>query len=305
MAGSSKKAIYAALIGNSLIAVTKFSAAGISGSSAMLSEAFHSCVDTGNQMLLLYGLKKSNTAPDESHPFGYGKELYFWTFVVAILLFSLGAGVSLYEGINHLFHPAELKNAYINYIVLILALIFEAGAWWVAFKEFRKSGGNASFFRKINRSKDPAIIAVLLEDSAAMLGLLLALLGIFLAQTLNLPILDAVASIGIGIVLSAVAIWLAYEAKGLLIGESAHPETVEKIRHIVNNDANVSNVIDVLTMHLGAQDVLLNLNVDFADHLSAADVEQSIIDIESSIQAELPEIKRIFIEASTWRRGAS
>lgn len=303
MAGSSTKAVYAALAGNSLIAITKFTAAAISGSSAMLSEAFHSCVDTGNQLLLLYGIKQSNREPDTSHPFGYGKELYFWTFIVAILLFSLGAGVSLYEGINHLFHPKELKNTIINYIVLGLALIFEAGAWWVAYSEFRKTGKKIGFFRKINRSKDPAIIAVLLEDSAAIAGLLVALAGIFFAQILNLPILDAIASILIGLILASVAVWLAHEAKGLLIGEAAFPEKVEKIKSIVAADHRVASVIDILTMHLGPQDILLNLNVDFENHLSAPEMEQTIVQLESAIQAELPEVKRIFIEACSWRRN--
>ena len=196
---SSKKVIYAALAGNGAIAVTKFFAAFWTGSSAMLSEAIHSVVDTGNQGLLLYGLKKSNQPADAHHPFGYGMELYFWTFVVAILIFAVGSGISIYEGISKLFTPHTIRNPMINYVVLAIAMVFEGAAWWVAFKAFRISKGRLGYLAAVRQSKDPTIFTVLFEDSAAMLGLVVAFIGIALSQALNMPSLDAVASIVIGV----------------------------------------------------------------------------------------------------------
>ena len=191
----SRGVVLAALGGNALIAVTKFGAAAYTGSSAMLSEAIHSLVDTGNQVLLLYGLRRADLPADERHPFGYGMEIYFYSFVVAILIFGLGAGVSLYEGIDRIRHPHDITNAYVNYIVLGLALVFEGGAWWIAFREFRRTSGDLGWLEAVRASKDPAIFTVLFEDTAALLGLLIAMIGIWLSQTLALPILDGVASI--------------------------------------------------------------------------------------------------------------
>ena len=201
-ASSSKTVIYAALIGNGLIAITKFIAAGITGSAAMLSEAVHSVVDTGNQGLLLYGIRRSNRPPDDAHPFGYGMELYFWAFVVAILIFAGGAGISAYHGIEKILHPEPLENAYINYIVLALAMVFEAVAWWIAFKAFRATKGELGYFEAVRRSKDPTLFTVLFEDSAAMLGLVVAFIGIALGQALDMPVLDGVASVLIGVILA-------------------------------------------------------------------------------------------------------
>jgi len=301
---SSKKAIIAAFIGNGLIAITKFVAAGISGSSAMLSEAFHSCVDSGNQLLLLYGMKKSAQAPDTSHPFGYGKELYFWAFVVAVLVFALGAGVSIYEGIAHLQHAKPPTNSTINYIVLALALVFESFSFWVAIREFQQMKGDMSYFQAINRAKDPSIVAVVFEDSAAMLGLLVALAGVTAATVWHMPVFDAVASIIIGVILAVVALWLAIESKALLIGESANPEIVASISQIVAEHHQVNRTQDVLTMHMGPNDILLNLNVDFQDSLSASEIESLIIELEKKIQSRHSEIKRIFIEARSITRRA-
>ncbi|MGI9451618.1 MAG: cation diffusion facilitator family transporter, partial [Geminicoccaceae bacterium] len=218
-ASSSKTVIYAALIGNGLIAITKFIAAAFTGSAAMLSEAVHSVVDTGNQGLLLYGIKRSNRPPDDRHPFGYGMELYFWAFVVAILIFAGGAGISIYHGVEKILHPHPVENAYVNYIVLALAMVFEAFAWWVAFRAFQVAKGKLGYFEAVRRSKDPALFTVLFEDSAAMLGLIVAMVGIALGQWLDMPILDGVASVLIGVILAVTAALLAYEAKGLLIGE--------------------------------------------------------------------------------------
>jgi cation diffusion facilitator family transporter len=228
MAGhaSPLKVILAALIGNSLIAVTKFAAAAFTGSSAMFSEAIHSCVDTGNQALLLYGLKRAKRPADARHPFGYGRELYFWAFVVAILLFSIGAGFSIYEGLEKIKHPEPIADAYVNYIVLGLAIVFESVSWWVAVKEFNLTRGRRGYLEAVQVSKDPSIFTVLLEDTAALLGLFVALVGIALSEILAMPVFDGVASVVIGGILALAAIVLAYETKALLIGEGADPEVV-------------------------------------------------------------------------------
>jgi cation diffusion facilitator family transporter len=306
-APSSRKVIYAALAGNTLIALTKFAAAAFTGSSAMLSEAIHSLVDTGNQLLLLYGLKRAARPPDRAHPFGYGMELYFWTFVVAILIFAVGAGVSFYEGVDKLRHPHPVADAYINYIVLGVAMVFEAGAWWIAFKAFDRTRGEPGkrgkrgLFAAVRRSKDPTVFTVLFEDSAAMLGLVAAFLGIGLGQAFDLPLLDGVASIAIGLILAATATLLAYESKGLLIGESANREVVDGVEAIVTAQAGILQLNELLTMHLGPNDVLLNLSVDFDDQFSSAQVEAAISALEARIKTSYPEITRVFIEAQSWR----
>lgn len=300
-AHGSKKVIYAALVGNGLIAITKFVAATVTGSSAMLSEGIHSVVDTGNQVLLLYGIKKAGRPADTTHPFGYGMELYFWTFVVAILIFAVGAGISIYEGISKLLAPHPLRNPYINYIVLSLAMVFEAAAWWIAFKEFRKSKGRLGYLAAVRASKDPTVFTVLFEDSAAMLGLIAAFIGIALGEVLGLPILDGVASIVIGVILGLTAIFLAYESKGLLIGEGARPLVVSGVRDIVSRKQGIKEVNELLTMHLGPQDVLLTISVDFEDQISSQAVELAISEMEAEIKSAFPEITRVFIEVQSWR----
>ena len=230
---ASKKVIYTALAGNALIAITKFIAAAMTGSSAMLSEAIHSVVDTGNQVFLLHGMKQASRPADAEHPFGYGMELYFWTFVVAILIFAVGAGLSLYEGIAKIIEPHPIVNPEINYVVLGLALVFEGGAWWVAFREFRRLKGPLGYFAAVRASKDPTIFTVLFEDGAAMLGLLVAFLGVALSDYLQIPMLDGVASIVIGCILGLTAVLLAYESKGLLIGEAVSPVLVAGVKSIL------------------------------------------------------------------------
>ncbi len=301
-AQTSKKVIFAALAGNGLIAVTKFFAAALTGSSAMASEAIHSVVDTGNQGLLLYGIRRAQRPADAAHPFGYGRELYFWTFVVAILIFAGGAGVSIYEGVAKLRNPHPVTDAYVNYIVLAVAMVFEAAAWWVAFKEFRKTQGSLGYLAAVRASKDPIVFTVLFEDSAAMLGLVVAFLGIALGEALDMPMLDGVASIVIGLVLAATAAFLASESKGLLIGEGARPATVAGIADIVHGKPGIIRVNEMLTMHLGPKDVLLNLSLDFEGRLSSDEVERSISEMEAEIKAMFPEVTRIFIEAQGWRR---
>ncbi len=299
MAGDSKKVIFAALIGNGLISITKFAASFMTGSSAMLSEGIHSLVDTGNQGLLLYGLKRSNKPADERHPFGYGAELYFWAFVVAILIFAIGGGISIYEGVHKVQHPEIVTNAWINYVVLALAMIFEGAATWIAFKEFDKTKGDYGYWQAIKRSKNPAIFTVLFEDSAAMLGLIIAFIGLLLAQYLNMPIFDGIASIAIGIILIVTASFLAYETKGLLIGEAATPENREAIRDIINQAKGITNVNTVATMHLGPHEVLVNASLDFDDNLSAADVEKITADLTKKLKKQVPAVQRVFIEAKS------
>lgn len=296
----SKWVVLAALIGNGLIACTKFIAAGITGSSAMLSEAVHSVVDTGNQGLLLWGMKRAAKPADERHPFGYGMELYFWTFVVAILVFAIGAGVSLYEGIHKLSAPVEIQRPMINYIVLAVAMLFESVAWAVAFREFRRQkGSKQGYFEAVRKSKDPTVFTVLFEDSAAMLGLIAALIGLLLAQWLGNPVFDALASIAIGIILSGTAMVLAYESKGLLIGEAASREVRDGIRRILGQERGILSINEILTMHLGPEDVLLTISLDFTDTMSSGDVEDNISRLETKIKGKYPEIARIFIEAQS------
>ena len=297
----SKKVIYAALAGNSLIAITKFGAAAYTGSSAMLSEAIHSVVDTGNQGLLLYGIRQSARPPDDAHPFGYGMELYFWTFVVAILIFAVGAGLSIYEGVNKVLEPHPVTSPIVNYIVLAMAMVFEATAWWIAFREFQKRDGTLGFIAAVRQSKDPTVFTVLFEDSAAMLGLVAAFVGIALGQALDLPLLDGLASIVIGLILAGTAIVLAYESKGLLIGEGARPGVVAGVRKMVAERPGIMRVNELLTMHFGPHDVLLTLSVDFVDRLSSREVEDTIGDLETEIKSTFPEVSRVFIEAQSWR----
>jgi cation diffusion facilitator family transporter len=300
MAGSSKKVIIAALLGNTLIALTKFIAAAITNSSAMLSEGIHSLVDTGNQILLLYGLKRAQKPADEMFPFGHGKEVYFWSFVVAILVFALGAGVSVYEGVLRLREPQPVANVYINYIVLGLALLFEGAAWFFALREFSKQKGKASYLQAVQRAKDPSTFVVLFEDSAAMLGLAVALVATLLGQVTGNLYFDGVASIIIGLILAATAVWLAYETKGLLIGERASGEVIEGIRAIVSAVADVKHVNEIATMHMGPDFVLANLSLDFIDNIPSQVVEHTITEITGQIKSQYPVVKRVFIEIESW-----
>ncbi|MDH3579993.1 MAG: cation diffusion facilitator family transporter [Hyphomicrobiales bacterium] len=298
-ATGSKKVIFAALAGNGLIAVTKFFAAAYTGSSAMLSEAIHSVVDTGNQGLLLYGMKRAQKPPDEMHPFGYGSEIYFWSFVVAIMIFGVGAGVSLYEGVQKLLHPHPITNPMINYVVLALAMVFEAVAWWIAYKEFGRLRGNLGLFEAVQRSKDPTVFTVLFEDTAAMLGLVAAFIGVAAADFYNLAWADGAASVVIGIILAGTATLLAYETKGLLIGESAGRSVLSGLRRIVSTAAEVNSVNELRTMHLAPNDIIVALSLDFHDKLKIGDVEQAITRIEREIKTRFPEVKRLFIEVQS------
>ena len=300
MASGSKKVILAGVTANFLIAIAKFVASGITGSAAMFSEGIHSAVDTGNQLLLLYGLGRSSRPADDKHPFGYSMELYFWSFVVAILIFAVGAGVSIYEGVHKVMDPHVITDPTTNYIVLGIAFVIEGFAWWVAFKEFNRLRGDKGMFEAIRTTKDPAVMAVLLEDTAAMLGLMIAFVGIYLGQILNMPMLDGLASIGIGVILAVVATILAVETKALLIGESADQGLIQHVRGLANDNANVDSINEVLTMHLGPEDILLNLSLDFRSGLSTDEVEHTVSELESRIKGDHPEVRRIFIEAQSF-----
>jgi cation diffusion facilitator family transporter len=299
----SKKVIYAALVGNALIAVTKLAAAATTGSSAMLSEGIHSIVDTGNQVLLLVGLGRSQRQADPDHPFGYGKEIYFWSFVVAIMIFAVGAGVSLYEGIRHIQHPAPMANAKLNYMVLALAFVFEGAAWGMALKEFRLSKGRLGYLQAVRQSKDPSTFVVLFEDTAAMLGIIVAFVGIWLGQVTGLVWLDGAASIVIGLILGLTAWLLAVETKDLLIGEAAAPDCVAGVRKLAAGTAGVVKVNEVLTLHMGPEYILVNLSLDFQDDFTADRVETAVAELEAAIKADWPLVKKIFAKAE--ERGQS
>lgn len=300
MAGSSKKVIFAALVGNGIIAVMKFFAAAFTGSSAMFSEGIHSVVDTGNQVLLLFGLKQAKKPADSRYPFGHGKEIYFWSFVVAILIFAVGAGLSTYKGIQHIQHPHVITDPIWNYVVLTLALIVEGFVFWVAIKEFNKYKGDKKYLEAIRKGKDPGLFVVLLEDAAATLGLIVAMAGIAISQLTNNYVYDGIASVGIGIILAAIAALLAYETKGLLIGESASQSVVEGIRRVVNKYRGVDRVNEVLTMHMGPEYILVNLSVEFNDEIRTEKMENVISKIDKEIKQKFKHVKRVFIEAESW-----
>ncbi|ABM04443.1 cation diffusion facilitator family transporter [Psychromonas ingrahamii 37] len=298
---ASTKVIIAALIGNAAIAITKFFAAFMTGSSAMLSEGIHSLVDTGNQILLLYGMKQAKKPADDEFPFGHGKEIYFWSFIVAILIFAVGSGVSIYEGIRHVIHPAEIKNPMVNYIVLCLALLFEGAAWFFAFKEFGKVKGKHGYIEAVQKGKDPSMFVVLFEDSAALLGLLIALLGIWLTQVTGIALFDGIASILIGLILGGTAIWLAIETKGLLIGEGANKEVINSIRKIANSFEEVEKVNELLTMHMGPEFILVNISIRFKREQLTRELEEVIQSLDAAIKAEHRMVQRIFIEAESFQ----
>ena len=304
----SRLVVYAALAGNLAIAITKFIAAAITGSSAMLSEGVHSLVDTTNEVLLLYGMSRAKKDPDRSHPFGYGRELYFWAFIVALLVFALGAGVSIYEGVVHLLHPEAMVRPLVNYIVLAASMVFEGGSWLLALRDFRAHKGKLGYFQAFRRSKDPTTFTVLFEDSAALLGLLIALAGVAAAQWLQMPRLDGVASIAIGIVLAISSLLLARETKGLLIGESAHPQVRDAILRIAGDDEDVRFANGVLTVQMGPDQVVAALSAEFRDGLDSNRIEACVNRVEAAIKQAHPVVSVLFVKPQTravWERRTS
>ncbi|TAK83428.1 MAG: cation transporter [Betaproteobacteria bacterium] len=297
MRSAAHKVVYAALAGNLLIAVTKFIAAAITGSSAMLSEGVHSLVDTGNQALLLYGMRRARQPADERFPFGHGKEIYFWSFVVALLVFAAGAAVSLYEGVHRLLNPAPLENAYINYIVLALAAVFEGSSWTVAFREFRAQLRSRGVFEAVRVAKDPTDFAVLLEDSAALAGIAVASLGVLAGDLTGEPRYDGIASIMIGCILAGTAWWLARETKSLLIGESASREVVGGIRRLAESHPDVRGVHEILTMHVGPDFILANVSVEIPPEVPRERAHAVLEELDRDIKRSDPRVKRVFIES--------
>jgi cation diffusion facilitator family transporter len=301
--GESKIAVVAAVVGNLLIAVIKFVAAGMTGSSAMIAEGIHSLVDTGNGGLVLLGMGRSTAPADAVHPFGHGKELYFWTLIVAISIFGIGGGMSVYEGVTHLVHPSPIESAWPNYIVLAIAFVVEGSSFFVAMREFNAARGERGVFDFIRNSKDPSLFTIVFEDSAAMLGLLVAFLGVFLGHLLRNPYFDGGASVVIGLILMGVAFLLARESKGLLVGEGVEPKVLVAMRALVAADEAVECVGDIRTMYLGPHDLLVNLDVAFRSQLRAEGIHDAIMRIENGMKREYPEVQRVYVEVESLREA--
>jgi cation diffusion facilitator family transporter len=298
---SSKPAVYAALAGNLLVAATKSVAAAVTGSSAMLSEAIHSFVDSGNEVLLLHGMRRAARRADPEHPLGYGRELYFWSFIVALLVFALGAGVSLYEGVMHVRRPEPISSPLVNYVVLGLAFVFEGGSWLVALRHFRNLKGDLGYYEAFRRSKDPPSFMVLFEDSAALLGILIAGAGIFATVHFRAPVFDGVASILIGIVLAATAMLLARESKSLLIGERADRELCDAIARIASAEPSVTRVHGVLTVQLAPNQIAAAISLEFADEARAPEIERRVTEIERKVRSAHPDVVALFVKPQTDR----
>lgn len=295
---NNRTSIYSALAANLLIAVTKFIAGFFTNSSSMISEGIHSTVDTSNQLLLLYGLKRSKKPADQFHPFGYGKELYFWSFIVSILIFSLGGALSIYQGVAHMREPEEMRNPMWNYVVLVLSLIFEGTSLVIAVKAFNKTRGKLSWWKAILRSKDPSSFLVVFEDGAAVLGLLIVMVLMGLSHALKIPELDGLASVLVGMLLVAVSFILARESRSLLMGEGIAPETQQRIKLLAEQDEAVVKVQNILSTYQSPEEVILMLVVDFEDNLDTEDITSAIDRIRSSIKEKFNLVKFIIIQPS-------
>jgi cation diffusion facilitator family transporter len=293
---TSRTVIYAAIAGNILVAATKFAAAFWTGSSAMRSEGVHSFVDTGNELLLLYGMSRASARPDREHPLGHGREIYFWSFVVALLVFALGAVVSFIEGTNHILHPHPIVNPTVNYLVLGISALFDGTTWWIALRGFKGDRPYADLFAVVRDSKDPPSFMVLFEDSAALIGLVVALVGTFLSVQLKLPVLDGVASVVIGLLLAATATALARETKGLLIGEPAEPSIVEAITRIAEEMDGVAHANGILTVHLAPRQILVALSLEFDDALRTPEIESKVRELEHRVCASHPSVLAVFVK---------
>src|SRR4051795_10676541 len=284
-----------ALLANLGIAVSKFAAAFITGSSAMLTEGVHSVVDSTNQLLLMWGRRAAKRPPDRLHPFGYGRELYFWSFVVAVLVFSLGAGVSVYEGIIHIAHPEPAVSPVIAYAVLLVAFLLEGWSTLEAFQDFKKAKGRTGWFKAIRSSKDPPAFIVLLENGAAMAGIIAAALGLLLSQLTGNPFYDGAASVVIGSILGVTALLLAHESKGLLIGEAADPVLVKNLRELACSQPGVVGVGHVLTLHSSPDQITVMMNVDFRNDMLAGEVERIVCRVEEEARERWPAVRRLFV----------
>ena len=296
---NSKGVIYAGIVGNLLEAAIKFVAAVFTGSSVMMSEAIHSLVDTGNSLLLLYGMDRAKQTPDHTHPLGYSREIYFWSFVVAVLVFALGAGISLYEGIAHILNPEPIQNALVNYVVLALSAVFDGATWWLALRNFKGSVRYGGLFNKFKKSKDPTQFMVLFEDTAGLIGLIIAVAGTYFSVTFKLPVLDGVASVLIAIVLATTAVLLSIETKGLLIGETADQTTVDSILNLAGKMEGVVHANGVITTQIGPQQIIVALSLEFADELKTPDIERKVVELERRVRALHPAVTAVFIKPQT------
>ena len=292
---TSTRTLVIALLANLGIAASKFVAAIITGSSAMLTEGVHSVVDSTNQLLLMWGRHAARKPPDKLHPFGYGRELYFWSFVVAVLVFSLGAGVSVYEGIIHIMHPEPAVSPLIAYAVLLIAFLLEGWSTLEAYRDFNEARGDLGWFQAILQSKDPPSFIVLLENGAAMAGIIAAAIGLLLSQLTHDPFYDGAASIVIGVILGFTAALLAYESKGLLIGEAADPELVRNLHELAGSMPGVVGVGHVLTVHSSPDQITVMMNVDFDDDIRARDVENVVCRVEEEARHRWPQVRRLFV----------
>ncbi|WP_374470334.1 cation diffusion facilitator family transporter [Phenylobacterium sp.] len=295
MAQGSRLAIYAAAAGNLAIAASKFVAFAFTGSSAMLTEGIHSLVDTGNQGLLLVGLRRAARPPDPGHPFGHGMELYFWSFVVALMIFTLGGAFSIYEGVLKILRPEPMSRAWINFLVLSVAILFEGLSFTVAWREHRRRAGRTRFLASVRSSKDPSLFAVLLEDSAALVGLTIALAGVSAAVAFDWPQADGVASVGIGLLLTGVAAFMANETRSLLTGEAAAPAVVADVRRVLEADPRVERVVEILSFHLGPQEILVGVTIDFRDDLPGGEIERAAETLARQVREVRPSITRLFL----------
>ncbi len=301
MASESRIAIYVGIGATLLIAITKFAAAAFSGSSAMVAEGVHSLVDSADGLLLLLGQHRASRPADETHPLGHGKELYFWSLIVAVLFFALGGGMSFYEGVQHIMRPEPISDPTWNYAVLGASALFTMGSFGAAFRPFRRRAGGHGYWNAFRRSKDPTLFTLVLEDLADMVGLVLAFLGIYLGHRLANPYLDGAASLGIGVVMATVAALLARESKGLLIGEAASEPQLAVIRAAAESDADVLAVRRPVTMYFGPDTMLLAMDVEFRPELSTADIASAVDRLEASIRQAIPEVKHLYIEADSIR----
>ena len=295
----SRISIYVALAGNLAIAGIKFIAAYITGSSAMLSEAIHSLVDTGNEGLLLLGISKSQKPADFEHPYGHGREIYFWSFIVAVAIFAVGGGLSLYEGVRHVANPAPRADPFWNYVVLACAFVFESISWFFGWRVFRAVKGAQGPLEAIHSSKDPTKFIVVFEDTGALTGLVIAFCGVFFGHLLHNPYLDGVASLMIGLMLTLMSVFLAYETKGLLIGEGFDRETLRQLREMIGNDQAVEHINRLLTLFFGPGDVMLTIEVRFREELSSKQIRAAVARIKENVKFKRPEIKRIYFAAES------
>jgi cation diffusion facilitator family transporter len=296
---SSTAVVYAALTGDILVAISKVGAAIWTGSAAMTSEAIHSIVDTTNEILLLYGIHRSRQKADADHPFGYGRELYFWSFVVSLLIFALGAGFSIYEGVHRILYPEPIQSPVVSYVVLALAFLFEGSSWLYSLKQFRRAKGNLGFFKAFKLSKDPPSFMTLFEDTVALLGILIAAAATYAAIALGRPEFDGAGSIAIGLMLATTSAFLAQESKSLLIGEQAYPSIRKSILSIANAQPSCLRVNDLFTVQLGPDQIIAMLSLEFSDVMLAPQIEETVVSLETKIREEIPQIVALFVKPQT------